>query len=100
MKKTIVFVDQSKGRTERCKGDNTEIIDIGKTEHLFQTKDGVPLMYGDRAAPLKSIPVENKISLDSFMKTVWQLSFTNLHYIDFVKIHKESLKRMFNPEKF
>jgi len=43
------------------------------------------------------IPQSDKVSVDSFMKTVWQLSRTNLHYLDFKAEFGEELKRMFRP---
>ncbi len=62
-----------------------------------RTKYGNHLMrFSESDTPIEP---KNKISFASFCKTVWQLSNTNLHYHDFMRIHEGNLKRMFCPEK-
>lgn len=47
------------------------------------------------------IPIDfkKKQSYKSFTKTVWQLTNTNLHYIDFCEIHKAKLEAIYKPVK-
>jgi hypothetical protein len=61
-----------------------------------KTKDNIELLYTNSN---ESISLESKITFNYFVKLVWKISKTNLHYIDFKNIHKDSLKRMYNPEK-
>lgn len=42
-------------------------------------------------------PIKNKITFNSFLKSVWELSNTNLHYVDFVAVFGNDLKAIFKP---
>lgn len=39
---------------------------------------------------------KDKITFNQFMKTIWMLSNTNLHYVDFKNMFKYDMKRMYN----
>lgn len=42
-----------------------------------------------------AIPHKNKITFNQFMKTIWMLSNTNLHYHDFKEHFKTDMLKMF-----
>lgn len=44
-------------------------------------------------------PIVNKITFNSFVKHVWELSNTNLHYYDFKNLFLDDLKVIFKPIK-
>ena len=45
----------------------------------------------------KPIPITRKQSFKAFMKAVWVLSQTNMHYRDFVDSYEQILKQVYNP---
>lgn len=47
----------------------------------------------------KPIVQRKKTTLNSFMKHVWEISNTNLHYVDFKAMFGAQLKEMYRPVK-
>lgn len=47
----------------------------------------------------ETISHKNKITFSQFMKMIWMMSNTNLHYRDFKMVFEEDMEKMFKPVK-
>ena len=70
------------------------IIDRSDSEGQFETVAKRKTIYTDHK---KTLDQKTKITFKSFVRHTWEMSQTNLHFIDFKTLYEEQLKKMFKP---